>query len=135
MSPGTMSLNLSSANTANLYSVPKLAADGSNWITYKERILTVLGTRGLMRHLLGTARRPPAPPVWPRPPRPATPLASASTAYLKKVEEAETKADEYDQREFAARQQIYSTISDTMLLKVKYLPDAASVWAAIVNEY
>ncbi|RDX41534.1 hypothetical protein OH76DRAFT_1364460, partial [Lentinus brumalis] len=118
-------MSLSTSNS-NLYTVPKLAADGSNWITYKERIHVCMGSRGLMRHLLGTARRPPTPPVWPRP-SPSTPTALdklSDEEYLRKVEDAEAKVDEYDQREFATRQQIYSTISDSLLIKVKYLPDA-----------
>ena len=55
--------------------------------------------------------------------------------YLRKVEEAEAKVDEYEQRKFTAHQQIYTTISDTMLLKVKSLLAAANVWAALINEY
>ena len=58
-----------------------------------------------------------------------------SDDYLRKVEEAEAKVDEYEQREFTARQQIYTTISDTMLLKVKNLLATTDVWAALVNEY
>ncbi|PIL25721.1 hypothetical protein GSI_11471 [Ganoderma sinense ZZ0214-1] len=175
-----MSLTSLPVNNTALYSVPKLAADGSNWITYKERILTCMGTRGLMRHLNGTARRPPNPPPWPRPSIATTSSASASSAkpaaaassattegedksaatsqkptasgskvqplsdpyvslsdddYFKKVEEAEAKADEYEQREFTTRQQIYSTISNTMLIKVKSLPVAAQVWAALGRYY
>ncbi|PIL25828.1 transcription factor [Ganoderma sinense ZZ0214-1] len=211
-----MSLNSLPLNNSALYTVPKLAADGSNWLTYKERTLTVMGTRGLMRHLNGTARHPPTPPAWPRPsPSVSTPTitvtppvvpasasassagqtaaSSASTApstttgaqtqgtgpapsaststttsatagqqqsvsgtgtttttvvpqsdpyanlsdedYFKKVEDAEAKVDEFEQREFATRQQIYSTISDTMLIRVKNLPSAAMVWTALVTEY
>ncbi|PIL29731.1 transcription factor [Ganoderma sinense ZZ0214-1] len=161
-----MSLTSLPINNTALYSVPKLAADGSNWIMYKERILT--------------SRRPPNPPPWPRPSIATTSSASASSAklaaaassattegedksaaisqkptasgskvqplsdpyaslldddYFKKVEEAKAKADEYEQHEFTTRQQIYSTISDTMLIKVKSLPVAAQVWATLVNEY
>ena len=180
MSPAPTDMSLTSMPVTNaaLYSVPKLAANGSNWIMYKERILTCMGMRGLMRHLNSTARRPPNPHPWPRPSTSPTTFALASSAkpaaaalstttkgeeksaaamskpsgsmvppssdphtslsdddYLRKVEEAEAKVDEYEQREFTARQQIYTTISDTMLLKVKNLPAAADVWAALVNEY
>ncbi|PIL31778.1 transcription factor [Ganoderma sinense ZZ0214-1] len=183
MSPAhaaAMSLTSLPVNNTALYSVPKLAADGSNWITYKERILTCMGTRGLMRHLNSTAHHPPNPPSWPRPSIATTSSASASSAkpaaaassattegedksaatsqkptasgskvqplsnlyaslsddnYFKKVEEAEAKANEYEQCEFMTHQQIYSTISDTMLIKVKSLPVATQVWAALVNEY
>ncbi|OBZ69824.1 Retrovirus-related Pol polyprotein from transposon TNT 1-94 [Grifola frondosa] len=170
MSPADMSLT--SSDRTNLYVVPKLAPDGSNWITYKERIYTVIGARGLMRHLLGTARHPPAPPPWPRPaatqaavtatatpapaaattttPAPTTGTTGASASvggtspaldkltdeeYLEKVEAAEQKVDEYLQKELATRQQIYGTISDALLLRVKKLTAAADVWTAVQHEY
>ncbi|GBE86172.1 hypothetical protein SCP_0900490 [Sparassis crispa] len=165
MSPASESLQ------SHLNVIPKLAADGSNWITYKERMFTVMGSRGLLRHLQGTARRPPDPPPLPMP-SPAqaattastTPAATASTAatsrtatttapvtttapagqtqpsmtpeeYLKIVEAAEQKLDEYTQKEFAARQQIYGTINDRLLLRVKKLVTVAEVWIAVQNEY
>ncbi|GBE85505.1 hypothetical protein SCP_0800220 [Sparassis crispa] len=161
----------SESHLSHLNIVPKLAADGSNWITYKERMFTVMGSRGLLRHLQGTARRPPNPPPFPMP-SPAqaamtastTPATAASTTattgtgttttsatttpaarqaqssmtpeeYLKTVEAAEQKLDEYVQKEYAARQQIYGTISDQLLLRVKKLGTAADVWLAVQNEY
>ncbi|GBE86198.1 hypothetical protein SCP_0900770 [Sparassis crispa] len=68
MSPASESLQ------SHLNVIPKLAADGSNWITYKERMFTVMGSRGLLRHLQGTARRPPDPPPLPMPSIRKTPL-------------------------------------------------------------
>jgi hypothetical protein len=38
--------------------LPKLQEDGSNWVMYKERIQNHLTSKGLLRHLTGTARRP-----------------------------------------------------------------------------
>lgn len=165
-----MSLSHSTANVSNLFNVPKLAQDGSNWITYKERMHTVLGARGLMRHLIGTAHRPPSPPPWPRTksepatstkqtPGPMTTSATPSTVrgkalqpesgskpdllaslsdddYFAKVEAAEAKLDDYEQKEFATRQQIYGTITaDSLLLKVKDLSTASAVWSAVIKEH
>lgn len=48
---------LPSTNSA-LFNIPKLAEDGSNWITYKERMLTALGARGLMCYTDGQAVKP-----------------------------------------------------------------------------
>jgi hypothetical protein len=42
-----MDNTLPSTNSA-LFNIPKLAEDGSNWITYKEQTLTAIGARGLM---------------------------------------------------------------------------------------
>ena len=39
-------------------SVPKLHDDGSNWADYKPRVERALGTKGLWRHVVGTAIAP-----------------------------------------------------------------------------
>jgi hypothetical protein len=41
-----------------LFNIPQLAEDGMNWITYKERMLTAIGARGLMRYVDGRAIKP-----------------------------------------------------------------------------
>ncbi len=46
--------------------------------------------------------------------------------YLRKVEDTEAKVDKYNQHKFVTCQQIYSTISDSLLIKVKYLPVKAN---------
>ncbi|GBE83911.1 Retrovirus-related Pol polyprotein from transposon TNT 1-94 [Sparassis crispa] len=156
-----MSLKTETPTNTHLNIVPKLATDGSNWITYKEWIHTVMGSRGLMRHLEGTARQPPDPLPYPQT-APSTaavtvPSATAATTgtsataamtttaptqpaltpeeYLAKVEAAESKLDDFLQKEFAAWQQIYGTINDALLLRVKKLPTGADVWGAIQKEY
>jgi hypothetical protein len=49
MSPAAPSMDttLPSAGSS-LFNIPQLAEDGTNWITYKERMLTMIGARGLM---------------------------------------------------------------------------------------
>jgi len=42
--------------TSALFNIPKLAEDGSNWITYKECMLTAIGVRGLMHYVDGRAK-------------------------------------------------------------------------------
>ncbi|TFK80043.1 hypothetical protein K466DRAFT_504564 [Polyporus arcularius HHB13444] len=123
MRPANMSLTTQSA-TSNLYTIPKLAPDGANWVMYKKQIFVVMEAQGLMWHLLGTA---------------CSPLAKGFNMvldkdYLKKVEEAEEKLNEFDRRKWLTRQQIYSTISDSLLLRVKYLPQAADAeWRQVHN--
>ncbi|OJA07736.1 hypothetical protein AZE42_08442 [Rhizopogon vesiculosus] len=52
-----MDTTLPSSNSA-LFNIPKLADDGLNWITYKERMLTAIGARGLMRYTDGRKIKP-----------------------------------------------------------------------------
>ena len=46
-------------NGAKGFVIPKLAQDGSNWVTWKTQTLATLGSnKGVMRHLNGTVRVP-----------------------------------------------------------------------------
>ena len=73
-----MSSDTSSSNTSK-YTLPKLASDGSNWVTYRDRMVTILAAKALMPHIRGQARMPPAPPPYVRqlPHVPPTTAASA----------------------------------------------------------
>ncbi|KAI0702735.1 hypothetical protein C8Q76DRAFT_592674, partial [Earliella scabrosa] len=46
------------SNTSK-YTLPKLASDGSNWVTYRDRMVTILAAKALMPHIRGHARQPP----------------------------------------------------------------------------
>ncbi|KAG1725590.1 hypothetical protein EDD22DRAFT_961596 [Suillus occidentalis] len=59
MSPA-LTMDTTLPNSLSLYNIPKLADDGLNWITYKERALTVIRARGLMRYLDGRVKEPAA---------------------------------------------------------------------------
>ena len=52
------SLSLNSSSDSMTLSVPKLHDDGSNWSDYQSRIERVMGSKGLWRHVLGTAVAP-----------------------------------------------------------------------------
>ena len=49
------SLSLNSSSDSTTLSVPKLHDDGSNWSDYQSRIERAMGSKGLWRHMLGTA--------------------------------------------------------------------------------
>jgi len=48
-------LSLNSSSDSTSLSVPKLHDDGSNWSDYQPRIERAMGSKGLWRHVLGTA--------------------------------------------------------------------------------
>src|SRR6267154_1598612 len=133
-SGGSTDTSLTSTNFA-LYNVPKLLDNGSNWLTYRERVLTAVGSRGLKRYLEGRAKIP-------------TPLVSINTgtndapvfvqsldnktpATEDEIEEAEKKLDEYEQKECAVKQTLYGSISDRRLIEIKNLGTAAEAWAKL----
>ncbi|PIL24887.1 transcription factor [Ganoderma sinense ZZ0214-1] len=72
--------------SSSKYSVPKLATDGSNWVTYHARMTVVQAAKGHMPHIRGTARKPPLPPPVERenphvpPPATTAPPPAATTA-------------------------------------------------------
>ena len=51
-------LTMSSSSDSTTLLVPKLHDDGSNWADYQLRIERALGSKGLWRHVLGTAFMP-----------------------------------------------------------------------------
>jgi len=44
--------------TSQTLSIPKLSDDGSNWVDYKTKARTAMGSKGLIRHIDGTSRKP-----------------------------------------------------------------------------
>jgi len=49
MSPDpTINTMLPSSTSSALFNIPQLAEDGSNWITYKQRVMMAIGAQGLM---------------------------------------------------------------------------------------
>ncbi|KAF8546407.1 hypothetical protein OG21DRAFT_1427096, partial [Imleria badia] len=45
----------------DLYSVPKLEADGRNWVIFKNRLEWALAARDVVDHLTGAAAKPTPP--------------------------------------------------------------------------
>src|SRR5258705_328973 len=59
MGPALTTLDIMLPATSSvLFNIPRLAEDGMNWITYKERLLTTISARGLMRYTNGRTKQP-----------------------------------------------------------------------------
>lgn len=116
-----MSLTPSSTSTSNqLYSIPKLSADGSNWVLYKQRLESAITAKGLRRHLIGTAKEP-------NPPK-----KDATTDDLEKHEDA---IELYLQAREAANSMIFSTIPERLQIKVIALKSTKEIWETIQQEF
>ena len=50
--------SLSSNSDSTTLAIPKLRDDGSNWSDYEPRIRKAMGSKGLWRHIEGTAVAP-----------------------------------------------------------------------------
>jgi hypothetical protein len=101
-------LNINSNSDSTTLSVPKLRDDGSNWADYYPRIERALGSKGLWRHVLGTATAP----------KPYTMLSGVpvitdgkTPATEEQIESKETRIQEYERREYLAQHVVLSTTS------------------------
>ena len=130
MSPGisipmmsTLTLNYTSDSTT--LSIPKLCDDRSNWSDYEPHIQRAMGSKGLWRHVEGTAIAP----------KPYTldagipVLADGRTpASEEQIEARETKIVDYDKWEYLAQHIILSTTLTRLGLKIKNLKTAMEMW-------
>ena len=117
----------SNSDSASL-SVPKLRDDGSNWADYQPRIERALGSKGLWRHVMGTAIAP----------KPYALLADVAViadrktpATEEQIEAKEAKIQEFEKREYMAQHVILSTTSTRLGLKIKSLKTAKEMWDAV----
>ncbi|OAX30542.1 hypothetical protein K503DRAFT_705121 [Rhizopogon vinicolor AM-OR11-026] len=94
------------SSNSTLFNIPKLADDGLNWITYKERMLMAIGARGLMRYTDGCKVRPKSFEVDTMTKELKKPDGSTPTDT--EIEDLDDKIDEYHQKDSLIKQQIFS---------------------------
>jgi gag-polypeptide of LTR copia-type len=92
--------------------------------------MNYLTSKGLKRHVLGTARKPAE--LIERngdyyKPNVLTPLSDAE------LEKHEGEQDEYEQKQASVREVIYRTIDNSTFIQVKNEKDAAAVWKKVVS--
>src|SRR6266436_5809624 len=121
--------NMLPSTSSAMFTIPKLAEDGENWVTYKERMLTSIGARGLMRYIDGRRVIPAAYAIGPKSKLPIK--ADGSVASEAEIEALEDKIDEFHQRDAYVKQHIFSTITDRLLLCVQKLGSSEKIWAEI----
>jgi hypothetical protein len=123
-----MDTTLPSSNSV-LFNIPKLADDSLNWITYKERMLTAIGARGLMRYTDGCKVKPDPFEVDSTTKKLKKPDGTTPTD--KEIEDLDDLIDEYHQKDSLVKQQIFSTITDQLLLRVQSLGSASKIWSEV----
>src|ERR1700733_12008570 len=98
-----MTNEINSSSTIKGVSLPKLTEDGSNWITYQERLENaVTATKGLRRHLNGTARKPE--PLIQKPDGKWYLKGSDTALTNDQIDAHEDSIDLYEQREAQVRE-------------------------------
>ena len=121
---------MSATDALKLLKLPKLKDDGTNWITYRERIINTLTHKGLKRHVTGTARKPAEIEF-----KDGKAYKKGSTDELTptKLTALEKEQDEYEQKEASVREVFYETIGQSLFLQVKNEETAAKVWEKLVS--
>ena len=118
---------LSTSSTATSQTiVPKLKADGSNWIVWKTRIQILIEAKKLA-HLLDDSIAPPAKPE---------PLGTEpTTAQTSKFTAASEEYQEFRQNNAQVKHFIVSTIPDTLLIKTINCSTANDLWKVVCAEH
>ena len=110
--------------------LPKLQEDGSNWVMYKERVQNHLTSKGLLRHLTGTAKRP----MEIEEKNGKVHRKGNTTAMTD--DEFETyldSIDTYAQKEAKVHEVLYDTLTKTVTLQIKGQPSAAESWKKLTS--
>ncbi|KAG6859749.1 hypothetical protein C0995_004525, partial [Termitomyces sp. Mi166 len=111
--------------------IPKLAADSSNWPTYQEHITNTVTSKKLQQHLIGTAHK----------------LAelvehdgsffhnndSLSSMSDMDIEDHEELMEEWLQKEVQVHEIIYGTVDQSTFYQVKEETTAAAVWRKLAS--
>jgi len=130
MGPNDTMLNLSikSSSDSTTLQVPKLRDDGSNWSDYQPRIQRAMGSKGLWRHVEGTAVAPKPYAVVNRQLF-LTDLKTAATE--EQIETKESKLADFEKKEYLAQHILLSTTSTRLGAKIKDLSTAKEMWDVI----
>ena len=124
-------LTINSNSDATSLSVPKLYDDGSNRADYQLKIERALGSKGLWRHVLGTAIKPTPYALLAGVPV----MADGKTeATEEQIEAKEAKFAEYEKQEYLVQHIILSTTSTCLGSKIKDLETVKEMWDTIKND-
>ncbi|KAF8222199.1 hypothetical protein L208DRAFT_1109898, partial [Tricholoma matsutake] len=129
MGPDNIS-DMSSTSNNQVSSLPKLQSDSSNWAMYSKWILNYLTSKGLCRHVMGTAHKPENLQESNGSFFRANPLAPLTDEEIEKHEEMQ---DSYNQMQAAVHEVIYRTVDNTTFLQIKNEPNAAAMWKKVIS--
>jgi hypothetical protein len=117
------------AGKSKFFPTPRLASDGSNWITWKKQTLTTLmSIKGVDCHINGTARIPPPIPTYPN----GYALTDDEVVELEKLEE---KWDSYNQRENSIKAQILAMIPESIAIEIQTSSTGKEIWDTLCRKH
>ena len=110
--------------------IPKLDVSGTNWVLYKERFFWALDARAILDHVDGSGKEP-VDPISESARK--EPKLSDADKVLEK--EWKTEMKEWKQGEAIAKQQIASSIPDSLFMKVRTKGTAHEIWRELENHF
>jgi len=113
--------------------IPKLDVSGANWVLYKERFFWALDARAILDHVDGTGEEPVDPVPQPEASRDSEKPLSESERELDKEWKRELR--EWKQSKAIAKQQIASSIPDSLFMKIRTKTTAYSIWKELENHF
>ena len=109
--------------------IPKLSADGRNWVIYRERLTLSVAARGLCGHLTGTKKKPT---------EPQDKTEADGTVVVADQKDVDAYSDAlatWTLNEAIVLQQIASTISDSLYLKIKRKGTVCEAWKSLKKDF
>ena len=128
---GEQEVSTSDNTTIKVTQLPKLAADGENWLTYHERVLNAATARGLRRHLVGTALKPST--IVKKNGKFYLPTDSLLPLDEDALKKHETSVDTWEQKEAQVCKLIYNTVDSALFLQIKGENTAAALWKKLTS--
>ena len=110
--------------------IPTLKADGSNWLTFKNRVEWATEAKGLVEYLEGTKTKPANPSegkdaLW----KPTDKEKAAVAEFLAKYYAKWRQENGY------VKQLIGSALLETLFIKIQNKTSAYAIWKALGNEF
>ena len=109
--------------------IPTLKADGSNWLTFKNRVEWATEAKGLVEYLEGTKTKP------------ANPGEGKDASWKPTDEEKAAVAEfpakyaKWRQENSYVKQLIGSALPETLFIKIRNETSAEAIWKALTNEF
>ncbi|OJA10271.1 hypothetical protein AZE42_11943 [Rhizopogon vesiculosus] len=98
----------------SLFNIPQLAEDGTNWITYKERIRAIKPKPFKFNFTTKKQEKD-----------------DGTEPTQTEIEDLDKKIDEFYQKDSLVKQQIFSTITDWLLLSIQKLQVSFLIWVEV----
>ena len=114
--------------------IPKLEASGKNWVIFKDRFSWALDARCMMDHIDGTGKEP-KDPISEEVRAKVTEEKPLNEEQKKLVVEWKKELKEWRQGEAITKQQIASSIPDSLFIKVRDKGTAYEIWTELGKHF